>query len=272
MPFVPSIFRRACGALAVAAAVASSFAAGWEETVPPSAPGNFPEMRAARAQYGFGWNGGTVATAQLHFHRVDDQLVLEGSAETVGFARGLLQFAVQHYSAADARTLRPIRVKEVENRRSKQFDTEATYTADQVSAHRIEQKDGKTKTSDRAFEFPNVMSLNSALLYLRSKPLEQGSVERIVVFPARSPYLCTLTVLGREHVNVPAGSYDAIKLDVKLSKIADDHTLKPHKKFKRATVWISNDSDRLLLRIEGQIFLGNVFAELQSVQFESAKP
>jgi len=34
---------------------------------------------------------------------------------------------------------------------------------------------------------------------------------------------------------------------------------------------VSDDADRLLLRAEAQIFIGTVFAELQSVRFDNAK-
>jgi len=47
--------------------------------------------------------------------------------------------------------------------------------------------------------------------------------------------------------------------------------LQPHRKFRRATIWVSDDTDRILLRIEAQVFVGTVFAELQSVRFDSAK-
>ncbi len=97
-------------------------------------------------------------------------------------------------------------------------------------------------------------------------------MQRIVIYPATSAYLGTITVVGRERMTVPTGTYDAIKVDLKLSKIAKDRELQPHKKFKHATVWLSDDSDRLVLRIETQVFIGSVSAELQSVEFEDRKP
>ena len=57
-----------------------------------------------------------------------------------------------------------------------------------------------------------------------------------------------------------------------LTKSAKTWSWKPHRKFRRATAWVSDDSNRLPLRIEAQIFVGTVFAELQSVQFETEKP
>jgi hypothetical protein len=115
-----------------------------------------------------------------------------------------------------------------------------------------------------------VQSVNSALLYLRTQPLTDGAVHRVVVYPATSAYLCTVTVAGRERITVPTGTYDALKFDVQLKKIGDNRELLPHKKLKKATVWLSNDADRVVLRIETQVFVGTVFAELQSIKFEDS--
>jgi hypothetical protein len=96
-------------------------------------------------------------------------------------------------------------------------------------------------------------------------------VQRVVVYPANSAYLATVTVLGREKISVRAGSYPAIKADLQLNRLGKNLELEPHRKFRRATVWLSDDADRVILRIEAQIFIGTVFAELQSVRFESAR-
>src|SRR4029078_735494 len=103
--------------------------------------------------------------------------------------------------------------------------------------------------------------------YLRSQPLQEHNVQRIVVYPATSAYLATITVLGRERLAGPSGSYNSIKIDLQLNKIGKTRELEPHKKFRRATAWLSDDSDRLLLKIQAQIFVGTVLAELQSVEF-----
>jgi hypothetical protein len=109
------------------------------------------------------------------------------------------------------------------------------------------------------------------MLYLRSQPLRDRSVYRVVVYPATSAYLATVTVVGREKIAVRAGTYDAIKIDLRLNRLGKHLELEPHRKFRRATIWVSNDSDRILLRIEAQIFVGTIFVELQSVRFDSPK-
>ena len=66
------------------------------------------------------------------------------------------------------------------------------------------------KSKTRHFELPNLHSIDSALFYLRSQPLKRDGAQRIVVYPTTSAYLCTITPVGREHITVPAGSYEAI--------------------------------------------------------------
>jgi len=109
------------------------------------------------------------------------------------------------------------------------------------------------------------------VLYLRSQPLRDRDVHRLVVYPATSAYLATVTVIGREKISVRAGTYSAIKIDLHLNKLGKNLELEPHRKFRRATIWVSDDADRLLLRAEAQIFIGTVFAELQSLRFDNAK-
>ncbi len=249
-------------------------AANWEESITPFVPGAVAEARPLRARYHFGWSGFTAATADFRFEKPGaDRFQLNARGGTIGLARTLWSYNIQHTALADAKTLRPLSVREYEKIRSKEVTTVLTYSPGSVVSQRDERKDGVEKSRTRRFDFPNLLSVNSALLFLRTQPLSNGDVHRVVVYPATSAYLCTVTVLGRERLNIATGGHDAIKLDVKLSKIdTTTRELVPHKKFRTATVWLSNDADRLALRVEAQVFIGKVFAELQSVQFENPKP
>jgi hypothetical protein len=260
-------------AAAMLFACGTAVAGDWEANVSPFARGSFPEPRALRAQYRFGWSGVTAATGDVRFGKTaDGRFQLEASGGTSGLARTLWAYDIKHTAVSDAGSLRPLTVREVEKIRSKKVTTDLTFTNEGVTTVREEERDGKVKSKTRRFDFPNVWSLNSALLYLRTHPLNDGAVQRIVIYPATSAYLATVTVVGRDRVTVPTGTYDAIKVDVQLKKIDKKRELQPHKKFRGATVWLSDDSDRLVLRIETEVFIGTVFAELQSVQFEDGQP
>ena len=244
-------------------------AAEWESTVTSSSRPVFPNPRPLHSRYGFGWSGFPCATAEIKFDKIGgNRLQLDLTTRTIGLARTLWKFDATGTSVVDASTLRPISVRQVENDRAEKIVTELNYNPEGVVSKVTETPRNETKV--RRFDFPRLFDLQSAMLYLRSQPLEDRSVQRIVVFSATAPYLATVTVVGRERITVPAGSYNAIKFDLQINRIKDGQ-LEPHRKFRRASAWLSDDPDRLLLKIEAQVFIGSVVCELQSVDFENAK-
>jgi len=247
-------------------------AANWQSTLTKDPPGNFPELRPLRATYRFGWSGLTAATGEVHFTKPSqDRLQLDGTGRTISFVRALWKLDVNHHALANAETLRPVETRQTENYRSKNLATQLTFTNNGVTCARTEGQGSAVSTKTRDFSFPNLFDLHSAMLYLRSQPLRDRSIHRVVVYPASSAYLATITVLGREKISVRAGNYTAIKMELQLNRIGKKLDLEPHRKFRRATVWVSDDNDRILLRIEAQVFVGTVFAELESVRFDGAK-
>ncbi len=244
--------------------------ANWETSVTATAPGSFSPSRAMHAKYGFGWSGFPGGSADIRLTKPSpDRLQVDARLRTIGFVRALWKFDASHRSIVDGHSLRPIEVKQTETARSKTMTTNLAFDSKGVTSKRIE-TGAKAKTKIQRFDFPSLFDLQSALLYVRSQPLQDGSVQRIVVYPASSAYQAKVSVLGRERLTTPAGTYNAIKLDLQLNKIGKDRGLEPHRKFRHATGWLSDDADRLLLKIEAQIFVGTVVGELQSVEFEKA--
>jgi hypothetical protein len=249
----------------------SSLAENWEATLSKEPIGNFPEMRPLRASYRFGWSGLTAATGDVHFTKPsENKFQLDGTGRTIGFVRALWKLDASYQAIASAETLRPIEAHQIESYRSKKIVTNLTFTNNGVTRTRTEGK-GVAEAKTRQFNFPNLFDLVSAMLYLRSQPLKERTIYRVVAYPATNAYLATVTVIGREKISVHAGSYSAIKLDLRLKRIGKQRQLEPHRKFRGATHWVSDDPERLLLRTEAQIFVGTVFAELQSVSFDNPK-
>lgn len=250
---------------------ASAHAVSWQASVNKEPPGDFPVPPSLEASYHIGWAGLTAATAETHFSKpLAERFQLEGAGRTVGLARILWRYDVNYHSVANAVTLRPIEANQTETYRSKKIQTHLVFTNAGVRRTRNETP-GAGTSKPREFDFQNLFDLLASLLYVRSQPLKDGSVCRVVVYPATSAYLATFTVTGREKISVHAGTYNAIKLDLRLQKIGKNLELEPHKKFRRASVWVSDDTTRIPVRAEAQIFIGTVFAELQSVRFHSEK-
>jgi hypothetical protein len=249
-----------------------AFGATWQTTLTKDPPGQVPEPRPLRATYNFGWAGFSAATADVHFSKsAGKRFQLEGIGRTTGLARALWRYDVNYRAIADEDTLRPIEVQQVENVRAKKTVTHLSFSAAGVTRARTEGK-GAGVMKTRSFNLPDLFDLHSALLYLRSQPLKDRAVYRIVVYPATAAYLATITVVDREKISVRAGSYNAIKADLQLKRLGKNLELEPHRKFRRATIWLSDDADRIILRVEAQVFVGTVFAELQSVHFDNVIP
>ena len=268
-PGCRSIYRTAVVLLGLCS---SSLAADWQSRLTREPPGNFPELRPLRASYRFGWAGFTAATGEAHFTAQSAaKFQLDATGQTIGFVRALWKLDADFHAVANSQTLRPIETQQTENYRKKKLVTGLTFTSKGVTRVRTETRDGSTGTKTRQFDFTDLFDLPSAMLYLRSQPLTDGSVHRVVVYATTNAYLATVTVVGRDKISVRAGTYKAIKVDLRLDRVGKHLELEPHRKFRHGTIWVSDDRDRILLRIEAQIFVGTVFVELQSVRFDGAR-
>src|SRR4030095_9542544 len=270
MSFRPRFQITNCAITILLASWTGSFAGDWQATLSKEPAGNFPELRSLRASYRFGWSGVTAATGEVHFTKPsNDRFQLEGTGRTIGFVRALWKLDVTYRAVANSQPLAPIETQQSETSRSKKIATHLTFTNSGVTRARTEGEDAAAKTTTRDFTLPNLFDLHCAALYLRSQPLKQGSVYRLAIYAATNAYLATVTVTGREKISVRAGTYNTIKLDLRLKRIGKHLELEPHKKFRRATIWVSDDAERVILLVDAQIFVGTVFAELQSVRFDN---
>ncbi len=239
----------------------------WQRELSPVIPGNFPPPRAYHASYRFGWSRFTAAYSSLTVAKPRrDQIQLSVEGATSGVVRPLYRLDAKNVSLANLSTLLPVRVSQTEVYRSKTIDTRMEFTDRGVTRLRMVTTDN-TPAKAKRFEFPRLLDIYTAWLFLRSQRLKTGDAYNLVIYPGTEPFLANVRVLGREKLQVRAGKYNAIKGELKLQAIDDKLQLRPHTKFKRAFIWISDDSDRLVLRVQADIFVGSVWSELDKVVF-----
>jgi hypothetical protein len=110
-----------------------------------------------------------------------------------------------------------------------------------------------------------VQDIFSALYFVRTLDLKVGqSVEMDV--NSRQNWPLIVSVLKTETVKVPAGKFDCILVEPKLR----DKGLFVQKG-KSLKVWISNDKRRIPVKMEAEVFIGNVSVELEEYSGEPAK-
>ena len=235
-------------------------------------PGHFATLRPAVLHYAFGWSGITAAEAEATtVMSPEGRCVLDFSAKTTGVVRTMWKMDAHATSSCDPETFRPVKLTQTETYKKKVVTTVVDFLADGPVQSRSQNPPESATPAVRRFHFPEVHDLNSAVLFIRSQALAQGDAVKLCVYPGGAPYLATATVTGRERLKVAGRDWDAIRCDLQLSRIEDDYTLTTHKKFKKASAWISDDSDRLLLKISAEVQVGSVWAEMQSVGFPEKK-
>lgn len=257
-------------AVAIACVVlgASALADDWQRTLTPLKAGGFPPLRAQKATYKFGWGTISAATADFDFSKMKGgPLKLAVTAKTTGFARSLWRMDLQQTALADAATLSPISLQQTETYKNKTLLAKVNFAPEQVLRWHDSKPPGATPAKWRTFKCPDVFDIHSALLLLRSQRLQAGDIYRLVVYPARDAYLTEIEVVGREKERVGGKEFGAIKCALRLQGITKKLALEPHKKFKRAFIWVSDDRDRLLLKVQAEVFVGSVWTELESVKF-----
>lgn len=247
---------------------ASALADDWRATLTPPQAGRFPLLRAQKATYKFGWGTITAATADFDFSKTKSgQLKLAVAAKTTGFARTLWQMDMQQTALANAATLRPISLQQTETYKEKTLIAKVNFAPDQLLRWQASKPPGATVSKWRSFKCPDVFDIHTALLFTRSQQMKEGDIYRLVVCPARDAYLTEIEIAGREKLTVGGKEYAAIKCALRLQGITKKLELEPHKKFKRAFIWVSDDRDRLLLKVRAEVFVGSVWTELESVKF-----
>ncbi len=245
----------------------SAGAGDWRDKL-ASKMGDFPNLRPLTAEYEFGWSGVKAAEAELVFsHSEEGVLKLDIDGRSTGLARSLWQMDTKATSTCIAATLKPVRLDEKETYAKKTMTTEVDFKLDRVTAVVTPNPPDKKPPKPKNFKFTNAHDLHSALLFLRSQPLQNGDTVRLCVYPGATPYLAEIKVLDRSTTEAAGKEWKAIRCNVKLKEIAKDFTLKTHKKFKSATAWLSDDADRLLLRVESEVFIGSVWMEMKKAEF-----
>ncbi len=230
-------------------------------------PGEFAPAPSMHLVYRFGWSGFPAARADIVFRATRNGYQTDATGGTFGFPRTLFRLDVVHQSEADRVTLRPVHLMQEERYRNQTVRTVVDYRPDGLTARR-EVTPAKDPVQPNAFEITPVFDMQSALLWLRSTPLRDGQRETMIVWPSNAPYLATVTVLGRETIRANGQERPAIKLDLQLKRIDKNLQLKEHRKFKGGRAWLSDDDLRVPLRLEADIFVGYVYAELESLKRE----
>jgi hypothetical protein len=214
-----------------------------------------------KAVYQASWMGVPVASAEIELRpmKVDGKKLYHATvkAESWRYLDMIFKMRDTIESTFDAETLQPRRFFFSQRENKKVIDTTAEVDP---ATHKwtVRRKEGKRR-KDFEFESPYTLDTISAVYLARSLDFKIGDSYRLEVFGGKSRYLVTLEVVGKERVSVKKGEVEAYKI---IPQIEDLSKTGYAKRVRQATVWITADEKRTLIKMSTQVFVGSVNIEM----------
>jgi len=248
--------------------------AAWDKTLTPVAVAPFPPIEPFEAAYRFGWEGVSAGRAIVSLKIGSDSTAKNVSSRRWfsvdggpnEWVRKLWNYHADYQGEAGVHGEVPSWFHMDESVSRGMMFSDAVFTPGAVFAcHHF-----TTESTPWWYTpLPGVRDLFAAMLFVRSQPLRDGDHLRLTTFPDRNPYLVDLTVAGRDTLEIMDQKIRAIRFTIGIQTIetmgANIGRLAPHKKFRSGRVWMSDDSRRLPLKAEVDVFVGSVFAELAKI-------
>ncbi|NNE93355.1 MAG: DUF3108 domain-containing protein [Verrucomicrobiales bacterium] len=246
----------------------------WLNDITRIPPGENREINPVVVEYNLSWNNVvnagklSVGVVKTEADGEDSPAAYLGGAngKSSGMARVLWPYDFEAASVVRQEDLRPIAFNLSEKERNRTLDYHILFESKQLVCSTTKPKDDGSEESVThllTYEHDFGQDLLSAILYLRSLPLEDEDEVNMVVTPFNRPYFVKSKVEGRETRKVKGEKYDTIKMSVEIGKIHKDLSIENYDKMKTATIWLTEDEYRLPLEIHADLFIGFVSARMK---------
>lgn len=220
-----------------------------------------PIRDGERVLYQASWNGIPIAKAKIHSTSVwrsgKKFYQVRIRAKTYKYLDLIWKMRDSIESTFEADTLSPHRFVFRQRENRKRVDTTALYDHGSKKWVVLRQKGHKV----RQYEFQSSSALDPILAtyYFRTIDFDVGDELRSEVLGGKSRYLVILKVVGKEQIQVKAGNFDAYKI---IPRVINLTRLGYAKRMRHATVWVSADINRRVLKVASQVFVGSIYIEL----------
>jgi len=213
--------------------------------------------------YDIAWEGIPVASGRISVEsqKQTSEPVLKVTAECWS-ARGIRWlYNLNHRTESlfNAVSLRPIRLFTTQVENSRENTAVVDFSPEgKISSRRW--KNGKSNGEDDFSVENPIFDPITATFLARSLPVDVGKEVAFDVYNGKHRYLISLNVEARETIKTAEGPRDALRVRPTVKKLTDSEG---EKKLKSATLWVSADENREVLRLESKVWVGSVTAKLK---------
>jgi hypothetical protein len=189
-------------------------------------------------------------------------VVVKSRANTAGAAALLKRIVDEATTVIDMESGRPLQLDTYVEQGSRTTTAHATFT-DKVANVTYQRSDSpKPHTYTINFRNQTVHDTHSAMAQIRGWRAAPGSQRTVFVVGGRRLWRVDVRLAGTETIGTSLGNRRAIKLEGSSFRARPNFEVESGKAARTFTVWLSDDADRVPLRVVAHTELGDVTVEL----------
>jgi len=240
----------------------------------PLSPARRPFAPGEELLYEFAWNGLSCAQCRLTL----SEGVADGTSEWVLHYEGSTSEAIQQFWAyrvegdthLDPQSLLPTLSVTTSHKGKKGKTVTTTFdrSAGVAEVVKLKLRPSGNRRSVRQVPFEMGLDLPAALLLMRALDLPMDKTTAVEIISSDKLYAAELRPIRRETVQVEAGTFEALVVEMRVRVVegSRQERAREESKYRHIRLWISEDDARLPLKMESELAVGSVSAELVSAR------
>jgi len=189
-------------------------------------------------------------------------IVVKSRAATAGAAALLKQISDEATSVIDVETGRPISLESLIVNSGKRTTASAKFFGGSAEVTYQRPTDAAPKTQKLNFGNVVVNDAHTAMAQLRGWKATKGAVRTVYVIGGRRLWRIDVTYAGEQTIGSSLGNRRAIVFEGKSYRAKPNMTIESTKAARTFTVWLSDDADRVPLKVTATTELGDIIMDL----------
>lgn len=189
-------------------------------------------------------------------------IVVRSRAATAGAAALVRKISDEAVTVIDADTGRPISLETIVEQGEKKITATAQFTASAAKVTYQRSEDKEPKTSVIQFGTTTVHDAHTAMAQLRGWRGTKGQTRTVFVVGGRRLWRIDVTYAGEETIGSTLGNRRTIVFDGKSYRAKSNMTVESDKPARTFKVWLSDDADRVPLKVTAATELGDIAMDL----------
>jgi hypothetical protein len=214
-------------------------------------------------EYSVGWEGINAASCSVTIDRRGDTYVVDAAARTYSGVDLLYKLRYEAVGTISARDLTSINLSIDHQENSRRKSIKIDFKPEQRAIHAVRSK-GASDPDKKVLSFTTdnfTLDPIAAVFLARSLDWQVGDTKHFDVFNGKSRYFISLTAKERTTIRYKGELRPVIVITPQVRNLT---TTKPRSKLRQASIYVSDDPQREVLRIESAVFIGRVITELDS--------